>query len=124
MMWNIFWNNPNTNTMEVRNVFELSVRFNRELDTIRNRTYTSLEDFSLDLRHAAQYAFWSRCEYEILLCPWPYYPEQDTERKIDVFDQLILNWDLFASYTFENLWGANYEQEEEEEANQPLGRNS
>ena len=40
----------------------------------------------------SQYQFWSRCEYEIVLTPWP--PYKGIEEKIDVFDQIKMNIDV------------------------------
>lgn len=113
MVWNVLVEDFNKHTIELRNVFELSVRFNRELEALRQKECVSYEDFSADLRHATMRAFWSKCEYEVLVCPWPYHPDQNAERKIDVYDQLNLNWDAFVSYTIGNLWGDENEEEKE-----------
>lgn len=82
------------------------------------------------LRNICQYHFWAKCEYEIVLTTWTPSIEreellrlvnEDKEHiekwgspayrytsnlsaceKIDVFDQLQLNWQLFKQYVFEN----------------------
>ena len=83
-----------------------------------------------ELRNICQYCFWAKCEYEIVLTTWTPSIEreellrlinEDKEHvekwgspayrytsnlsaceKIDVFDQLQLNWQLFKQYVFEN----------------------
>ena len=47
------------------------------------------------------YYFWSKCEWEIILSDWP---PSDTfcKEKIDVFDQVMLNWDIFVDYIWNN----------------------
>lgn len=106
MEWNVLWDDPNAHKIVVRNVFKLSVRFNEELDRLRNMVFKSFDDFSTELRHSVMYCYWGKCEYEITVCPYPYNEKYDEERKIDVYDQLRLNWDLFATYVYDNLWEA------------------
>ena len=43
-------------------------------------------------RKSAMYCFWSKCEYEILITPWPPCPE--VTHKIDVFDFVSANLNL------------------------------
>lgn len=59
-----------------------------------------LNEFSSELQHIARYYFWSKYEYEIFIESW----NSDKSAKIDVFDQLMLNWDAFAKYCY------NYER--------------
>ena len=47
------------------------------------------------------YYYWSKCEWEIILSAWPSRKDFN-EEKIDVFDQINLNWDRFADYVWEN----------------------
>ena len=82
------------------------------------------------LRNICQYCFWAKCEYEIVLTTWTPSIEreellrlinEDKEHiekwgspayrytsnlsaceKIDIFDQLQLNWQIFKRYVFEN----------------------
>lgn len=82
------------------------------------------------LRNICQYNFWAKCEYEIVLTTWTpsiereellrlinedkehiekwgspayrYTPNLSVCEKIDIFDQLQLNWQIFKKYIFEN----------------------
>lgn len=49
------------------------------------------EEFSAFIKKWAQYQWWSRCEYEIILVDWP---GQKKEKKIDVHDQVMMNIDI------------------------------
>lgn len=42
---------------------------------------------------ASRYNFWSRCEYEFLMAPWPYSKEtlEKDLIKIDVHEQIMMN---------------------------------
>ena len=47
------------------------------------------------------YYFWSKCEYEILITTW--FERKDfKDEKIDVYDQLQLNWNAFIDYIWKN----------------------
>lgn len=41
------------------------------------------------------YHFWSRCEYEVIIREWC---GREAERKVDIYEQLMLNWDRFIDY--------------------------
>ena len=77
------------------------------------------------------YNFWSKCEWEVVITDWPTHitveelnrlqKELDghtaaygnppyalsvdlrVAEKIDVYDQIMLNWDIFINYLWENL---------------------
>lgn len=45
--------------------------------------------------------YWSKCEWEIILSHWP--PRKNAqELKIDVYDQVMLNWPIFCDYIWAN----------------------
>lgn len=46
------------------------------------------------------YRFWSRCEYEIIVSPWP---TQDKDVKIDVWYQIQNNLDLVVDLLIEEI---------------------
>lgn len=88
--------------------------------------YDTFEWFKEELRKRLQWQFWSRCEYEIVLTDvfgsikreelerlveeynkdktkYRYNVNLDVERKIDVYEQIMLNFDIFAKYMWDNL---------------------
>ena len=48
------------------------------------------------------YRFWSKFEWELVLTEWTG-RDNPTQKKVDVYDQLLLNWDRFIDYLWENL---------------------
>lgn len=57
--------------------------------------------FAEAVRRSLMYHYWSKCEWEIILQHWP--PnERFRDEKIDVYDQVRLNWDIFINYLWEN----------------------
>lgn len=60
----------------------------------------TFEDFKKFVKEEAQYHFWSRCEYEIILVDWP---TQDIEEKWDVYDQIMMNLDIITELVMKSI---------------------
>lgn len=57
------------------------------------RYLTCIDDFIEErLKSECMYYFWSKCEYEIVIRGWP---NEECNRKIDIYEQLIANWNIF-----------------------------
>ena len=97
--WQVYYYNINRKRIETFNVFQHG-GFKKDLDEIlkKNKTRTKLAEE--EIKRSVMYYFWSKSEWEILLCPW--IGEKNKELKIDVYDQLMLNWNQFLDYIFEN----------------------
>lgn len=56
-------------------------------------TFAELQDW---IKRRSMYHFWSRCEYECLIAPWPYNENTlvDDLVKIDVHYQILANLDV------------------------------
>ena len=95
-------------------------KFNKQMEIYKDEV----------LRRECSYYFWSKCEYEVILTSWPSYmkvedidklkqevEEHDSKynwkqlkinvplevaEKIDIYDQLRLNWEVFKNYVFEH----------------------
>lgn len=57
------------------------------------------EAFEEAVKKSLMYNYWSKCEWELILDHWPH-KNTAKELKIDVYDQVILNWDKFADYVW------------------------
>ncbi len=66
----------------------------------RKRKYTPEDLLEIELRHKCMYHFWSKCEYEVIVTGWP---DTKTEKKIDIYQQLDANWDIFKNTVFEAI---------------------
>ena len=66
------------------------------------------EVFSDQLKHILQYYFWGKCEWEIVL---NHDNGTNSDRKIDVYEQVMLNWDKFVEYcwSFTNQYKSEQE---------------
>lgn len=97
--WNVYISDFNKKEIIVYNVFN-HYSFIEDLKKIIKK-YTDKKEFSEEVRKTLMYYYWSKCEWEIILEGWPQKPNFKDE-KIDVYDQIILNWDKFINYVWEN----------------------
>lgn len=59
------------------------------------------EEFLKILKRDLMYYYWSKCEWEIILSAW-INSDRVKEIKIDVYDQIMLNWHIFSEYVWAN----------------------
>ena len=123
--WNVYYEDINAKAIKPFNVFQHH-GFREDVEEAMKKSLT-YEKFSHEIKRSAQYYFWSKSEYEVVITSWPPYINHDeynriteemakrdytqTHRplnirpvvgeKIDIFDQLMLNWSRFIDY----LWG-------------------
>ena len=101
--WNVFVEDINRREIIEYNIFN----HGSFIAGVKNleKSRPNRKEFEEQLNRLLRYYFWSKCEWEIVLSEWPP-PRQKKEyvksRKIDVYDQIKLNWDFFVSYVWEN----------------------
>ena len=101
LIWNVYVENFNTKKIEIRNIFECSCRFQDDLVKIYKKYKTNKEEFLDEIDKSLMYNYWSKCEWEIILSSWP--PREDfNQEKIDVYNQIMINWDVFSEYIWNN----------------------
>ena len=126
MKWNVLRYNINLHKIEEYNIFQHR-SFAKDVAELFNQDLTK-EEFAEKLRRSLQYYFWSKSEHEVVVTSWPpyidkkeldrlsfeyeshnqkwgYYPylldvRFDVGEKIDIYDQVRLNWDVFADYVW------------------------
>lgn len=65
---------------------------------IKNKPKTK-DDFIEFIKSESMYQWWSRCEYEIIICGWP---NQDTQEKWDIHKQVMMNIEVIADILMDN----------------------
>lgn len=107
LSWYVYRQDANSGKIEPWNIFEHG-RFSE--DTMANikrfcpkqndgdNSEMAKSAFEQQIKSDLMYYFWSKAEYEIILKNWI---GKDCEIKIDVYDQVMLNFDKFIDY----LWG-------------------
>lgn len=99
LVWNVYEEDFNAKKIVVRNVFNLSWRFNEYLK--ENFKENKIKgEFCEQLRRDLQYCYWCKSEHEVIISSWP--SRDDCEIKVDVYAQIMINWDRFCDYVWEN----------------------
>ena len=94
MKWNVYYHNINKNKIEVVNIFDHH-SFNRDVLKAYEEANTK-EEFEKMVKASLMYYFWARCEWEITIWPWP--SKYGPGIKVDVYQQVLNNWDQFIAY--------------------------
>lgn len=105
LQWYVYRQDLNSGAIEPWNIFSHG-RF-RE-DVLQNmKRFLPLpvqscdrHDFVEHVHRDLMYYFWSKAEYEIVLKNWM---GRDVEKKIDVYDQVMLNWPQFIAYLADKM---------------------
>ena len=103
--WYVYCESFNNKTIEKYNVFQ-SYNFSEGCKK-SFKQYSKdkdLEKLKNEIESWARYSFWSKSEYEVIVTSWPPKPENWNFKdiKIDIYDQLTLNWDSFLQYTLDH----------------------
>ena len=120
LSWNVL--------LEDFNKREVVIYFEAVASEIKSKT-ANKEEFAEEFRVKLMSRFWSRSEYEVIVTSWPPYVEKaevarlnveqeehfykygayrqnvnlTVSRKIDIFEQLKLNWQQFIDYVWNNI---------------------
>lgn len=82
-------------TIETYNIFEHYSFLKRCRDAAKN--IEDKDEFLEEVKSALMYYYWSKCEWELIMTPWPPH-ETDEGSKINVYSQVMLNWNIFSEY--------------------------
>ena len=101
LKWFVFVEDINKKRIKVYNIFEHK-DFMEDCDGAWGNYKNKHHDFSRyqeDIDGILMYYFWCKCEWEIILSNFP--PSDSFhEKKIDVYQQVKINWDKFIDYIF------------------------
>lgn len=102
MVWNVFLYDERRDsryTPEKFNIFQ-NCSFKKAVEELFSIPEQTREQITSEIRRLAMWQFWSRCQYEFILLSWP---PRDGEQgyKMDVFEQLEMNWERFIDYVWD-----------------------
>ena len=99
LAWHVIKYDPNIKCFRGYNVLSPVV-----VEDIKKKTAGAAgrATFADGVGRVCRYYFGSRTECEIVLEEWPIC-DNPTRRKMDIYDQLFLNWDRFIDYLWANL---------------------
>lgn len=101
--WKVYKSDFNRKIIEEVDVLDYSIIKEEIVKDFKEAT--TLEEFKEKVRKDLMYHFWSKCEYEIILSHWPSLGDKGKELKIDIYDQIMLNYDVFIKYVWNTLQG-------------------
>ena len=96
MEWNVYVYNINARRIEQYNIFE-HYKILEYCKKALKKYRDDKEQFIEQVRRELMYYFWGKVEWEITIDEYPSY-HGDTAKKVDVYEQVKLNWDVFADY--------------------------
>ena len=118
LVWNVFIEDFNHHKIVVKNVFD-HYRFMCDLYKLKKEK--DFDTFATEVKKSLMYSYWSKCEWEVVVTSWPTYITKEEldkvskdlhpygncvdlliESKIDVYDQVMLNWEHFITYLWNN----------------------
>jgi hypothetical protein len=127
LVWNVF--NECNGEICPLNIFEYNYKFLEDLLIAKRKHKDNFEEFAEYVRKSLQYYYWSKSEYETVITTWPPYIESEelnrlnkekhereirnrpfyrdvvnltTRYKIDIYTQVMMNWDRFIDYIWNN----------------------
>ena len=107
LVWNVFI--EHNNEIKVYNIFEhggflnslIKAKKQLKADLKTKKEEKAIEDFKEKVWGLLSYYFWSKCEWEINLTSW-INPDRCSPLKIDVYDQVNINFSQFIDYLWAN----------------------
>lgn len=101
LCWNVYIENINARKIETYNIFDHS-SFLKDVKESYYEAKDNFEVFEKSVNRYVAYYFWSKTEWEIVLSDWP--PSENfQDKKINAYDQIKLNWNIFIKYVWEML---------------------
>lgn len=99
LVWNVYKKEYNSNSIEIFNVFD-HIDFYNALVKLKKKAKGIYDNnFKEQIKQELFYYFNSKCEYELLLN----YFFNKINQKIDIYDQVMLNFSAFCDYLISNI---------------------
>lgn len=97
MEWYVYYYDINHENIVTYNIFDHG-SFKEDFNKLISDYNITKEEFANKLDIMLRYYFWSKAQWETFLKPWV--GDSKIEKKIDVYDQIKLNWDKFLEYAY------------------------
>lgn len=101
MEWYVYVENFNAQKIEEYNIFN-HYSFAKDCKEAFNKCENK-KQFAESVKSRLMYYFWCKCEWEIILSEWPPKEDKPMDRKVDVYSQVMLNFDKFIDYLWDCL---------------------
>ena len=91
--WYVYVYNVNLRSIEKYNIFNHR-KFKKDIIEILSKDYKD-NIFETEVKSTLMYYYWSKCEWETEIGSWI---DKERKVKIDVYEQVLINWDHFIKY--------------------------
>lgn len=98
-VWRIIYSDFPSNRIECENIFDCT-GFKKDCDSAYKKNKDNFDGFATEVKRSLFYYFNSKCEWEICICSL-FDAEGLESEKVDVYDQVMLNWDVFIKYVWD-----------------------
>ena len=99
LTWNVYRLNINSREIEVYNIFDHWFFLAGCVKAAKKHTRM---EFAEEIKRELMYYYWSKCEWEVLVSDWTSPDFHKSQKKIDVYQQVMLNFDRFIDYLWAN----------------------
>lgn len=106
MKWYVYFHDFNKNELIKWNIFN-NWKFKEYVEELL-RTKNDKNEFCEKLKNELMYFFWSKCQYEIVISSLDFGSKDTVSKKIDIYNQVMLNFDRFADY----IWSFKEDSDE------------
>ena len=128
MIWNVYREDCNRGAIVKYNIFDHG-GFAQDVNKLLKEDI-SKDEFAEQLKRSLMYWFWCKSEHEVVISSWPVYIDKeeldristeyeeynnkwghypykinispDVGKKIDIYSQVMMNWDQFVEYVWNN----------------------
>ena len=97
-VWNVFREDFNGKRIYEYNIFKHG-SFIKECEEIFKKYKGDRETIEEKVKRSLMYYFWCKCEHEVIITG---FPTTSTERKVDIYTQVLMNWERFFEYIWNN----------------------
>lgn len=98
MHWRVIVEDFNGRRIVDYDIFE-HCSFAEDVRKAYKKHRTDFDAFSEKVRGSLFYYYRSKCEWEVIVGAWVA-SDRTPERKVDVYEQVMLNWDVFIRYVW------------------------
>ena len=109
MHWNVIVEDFNGRKITTYDIFNHG-RFAEDVRKSYKKYRNDHDSFCENVRKSLAYYFWSKCEWEVIVSAWPL-SDRISDKKLDVYEQVMMNWDVFIEY----VWTRCHERKRKKE---------
>lgn len=98
--WYVFVADFNSKKIKKYNIFD-HWSFREDCRKTAKKKEITKKEFCEEIRSSLMYYFWAKCEWEMLLNDFPPH-ESFNQKKVNVYEQVMLNHEVFFNYLWDH----------------------